>query len=583
MSMALSMRSTELAYQAYLTMVGQRSGLTIGFADCDTACTNGESVFIPERCLKTEEGRNLITGYVLHEAGHCRFSAKLHGNAFRHRLERDMLNCIEDVRIESEMCHIYRGAREIFENLFKGVFGTLSDTEIEKSLVGNPMRVFLNLVLIGSGEFSYAGSRRVTSYAQRLKDAVNGISPSLGDEAMGILSGIPQLTSTSDALSMAKSLYDLFLKHFGKGEKSGAEPKKEEEGKEEQGNPQSEGNLGNTGKAPNSKTERSNEQSVEKGDEASASRLESMTCDYESGSMDAELPLTQKFDLGAQLGVSEITEKRSEKLSNSSYGTTGTGSRNRRPENARRIGRIRLEGAKREANGLTRALRSFIETTDETDTEIASHGRRVDANKLYRIREGSLKVFRRTSENPEGSNTAVTLLLDVSGSMAGVIEEAVKAALSLRLALTNFAAGAAGTDTTSSSMWVFSGIPAGARVRKVVGHNEPIGPAQIEAIGAIDAYGSTPTEEALKVGAIELLTQIRANRKVMFLITDGCCHARPNVLEEIRKEGIEVYGFAIGDMVAEDLKNVLGEANCVEIHEGSMAKALFDLARRIFG
>ena len=102
--------------------LGDKLGVKVAFANA--ACTDGKHIFLPltfndERPLSREE----ILGFLVHEASHVRFTSFNAHKAIAHlpSIAQNLLNAIEDARIEQLICAQYAGASYLLNEAHKPV------------------------------------------------------------------------------------------------------------------------------------------------------------------------------------------------------------------------------------------------------------------------------------------------------------------------------------------------------------------------------------------------------------------------------------------------------------------------------
>jgi nitric oxide reductase activation protein len=207
-------------------------------------------------------------------------------------------------------------------------------------------------------------------------------------------------------------------------------------------------------------------------------------------------------------------------------------------------------------------------------------GRRLDARRLYRAAVGDERVFARRSPRP-APNTAVHLLVDLSGSMRDAVTRAngeqtsrgrlaLEAALALALALS-------GVPGVAVAATAFPGL--GGREDRVV-RILPYGATVRARAGAFvqSPRGDTPLTAALWHAAAALLERAE-ERRVALVLTDG----QPNdaastrrLLARCRASGLEVIGVGI----QVDVSPLFDVA--VEVREvADLKRALFGVAERL--
>ena len=193
---------------------------------------------------------------------------------------------------------------------------------------------------------------------------------------------------------------------------------------------------------------------------------------------------------------------------------------------------------KEEALRASIALRSRLQGLLQAKThKFMSYGRKgsLATKNLYRLSCGNPRVFQQPTES-QGLNTAVHLLLDVSGSMSGepiiiarqacyAVIKALSGIKGINPAVTAFPA-----DYTDNSV-----VP-------LVRHGEAL-PDYL----AVDASGTTPLAQALWWVMQEMI-QLREDRKIILILTDGmpdCFASASAALDTAKQIGLEVYGLGV--------------------------------------
>jgi nitric oxide reductase activation protein len=209
------------------------------------------------------------------------------------------------------------------------------------------------------------------------------------------------------------------------------------------------------------------------------------------------------------------------------------------------LARVQAESAR-----LTARLQGLVQASRLDRPRAVRQGRRVDARKLHRVAVADARLFARRHA-PVAPNTAVHLLVDLSGSMgANVLRAdgtqvsrsavALEAALALALALDAF-------PGVTVAVTAFPGLDGTAeRVTCMLGY----GQSPRAAAGAFiqPARGGTPMAQAIWYGAAELLLR-RESRRLLLVLTDG----EPDDIDEAarllrlcREAAIEPVGIGIG-------------------------------------
>ena len=207
-----------------------------------------------------------------------------------------------------------------------------------------------------------------------------------------------------------------------------------------------------------------------------------------------------------------------------------------------------------------------------------SAGKRMIGNAGTRMAQGDYKVFRQELTR-KLTNTAITILLDDSGSMKnekGQVAASATLALIKALEPINFVSTSVETFGTESSSNI---------VYKVKDFNESANQCA-DRLSEHLAYGGgyTPLLTGLWSG-LRSISQRKEARKILIVITDGEPDERPRCTELINRirtsQGVEVFGIGIGD--ANTLvKPLFGEQYAVSIKKiDQLASEVFKLSEQI--
>lgn len=225
-----------------------------------------------------------------------------------------------------------------------------------------------------------------------------------------------------------------------------------------------------------------------------------------------------------------------------------------------------------EAQAATAALRSRLVQLVQSQTKVkrktSRNGRRLNDRKLHRIKSGNLSVFKSASRK-KAVNTAVQVLLDRSGSMRDGITMAARSTLSLTAAMKNVPHLSVGAAMFPGSME--TAVTVLTRQDQTMNQTAGYYPE-------VQVEGCTPLLPALIWSGDNLVAQ-KEERKILFVVTDGAPDDMQDCIKtinDLRQGGIEVYGIGIG--VREKMMSALfgNEHVCIE-HVGELAEATFSL------
>lgn len=184
------------------------------------------------------------------------------------------------------------------------------------------------------------------------------------------------------------------------------------------------------------------------------------------------------------------------------------------------------------ASPLRRKLMSQLDALTNPGKRASNKGRRLSGRHLSRIVSGDPRVFEVSDDGYE-VDTAVLVLQDVSGSMAGQkVEVASQALFATALAMS-------GIDGLSFTAMTFPGNSI------VLRPNES--PRRVQSRFNLNAWGTTPMTSAVQVGT-RLLMQSGKARQIMIVLTDGTpddFESTATALAVAKGQGVEIYGVGI--------------------------------------
>ena len=226
---------------------------------------------------------------------------------------------------------------------------------------------------------------------------------------------------------------------------------------------------------------------------------------------------------------------------------------------------VLFKEAKLYSNGIRSQLVSLLQSSKKDRVSFKRTGTNLASSRVYRIKQGQFDVFK-TRQHHKKMNTAIQVLVDTSGSMAGSMGIVTQATSALSVALDDI-------PNLKHSVARFPASPlAGDSVSKLKGFNESA--KKVMSAFNMGHIGSTPTTEAM-VWAVKELISRKETRKMILLITDGgpddyfsCKY----MIDECIKAGIEVIGIGIHY----DITELVPESRIInDINE--LKKALFDM------
>ena len=231
------------------------------------------------------------------------------------------------------------------------------------------------------------------------------------------------------------------------------------------------------------------------------------------------------------------------------------------------------------SHALRGRLVNLIESSRKVPSSRGVHGNRFDRNKVWRYRLGDDKLRVRKHKKPD-VNTAVWLLLDVSGSMGDKIHLARQSLLAACLALESI-------DGTRVGAACFPHLIDGDDDHFPSGVGVILRPGESTRRNAsrfmLSADGGTPLAGALWWCGSQLLAMPEP-RRMLFVFTDGEpdeTETSQYALNVIDSVGVETYGMAIGSAARRPVQELF-KRNATVTDMRDLQKGMFDMLKSAY-
>ena len=490
------------------SILGDRYGVQVRIGGKE-ACTNGKVIHLPSLPTDCEpELLALAKGFTDHEAAHIRHTdfdvlkaANLDPATF------NLFNCLEDWRVEKKLSGIFPGCRRNLNWLIRRFF-----VEQAQPRAGDdsPALAVLDYVLLTVRAWDVD---EVTPARQNAANIMEQHFPGLKAAMDAILVKVYiHCPDTNAAVEYARQIA-LCIRQW--------EP------------PQP--------TATSKRTDTSDKRGMRQDTGAvndSASQIDQQLGPVQPSSVLSSLPLKALFHAEAQDLPQNIGEIMANELTNCSAEST-CDSLTVAVEGTRQTGPLLAEQklqALQASVALRMRLQGFLQAQTQKRSSIGRSGT-LHTSSLYRLQVGNARVFQKESEQ-QGINTAVHILLDASGSMAGApINLANRACFAVATALSRIRG-------VNQAVTAFPAVSEINSVFPVVRHGQHL-PDMFD----IRASGGTPLAGALW-WVLQTMLPLKEQRKMILVITDGMPDnslAANNVIGVAQKIGFEVYGLGIRD------------------------------------
>lgn len=555
---------------------GDKLGVRVQIGN-DQAYTDGETITVPNIPDTAKVAREALWGYLAHEAAHVRFTD--FSVERRRGLHAELSNVLEDARIEQEMPRVYPGTRKTMNSMAEymaeaGHYAHVSDDTHPANIILAYSLYWLQSKAVGqsvlepylesatralqdvfpSGVFTRLNVLlRKAAVAQSTEEAVSltdQILKMLEEEKEKEQSGDDQ-DQTPDSSDSSDSSSD----DTSSGDSADGDAEDDDSDGDDGGNSSGDGDDADDdptsqqgGAADGSSSESDSGQGRGASDkDRSSTEPEQLTGSSDGGTKANAIEQAlgaDESDLSDSAHQSFVRELQdlAQEQGDDQYVTV----RDSVPAISTELGSEMAAKVKSTSAKIRSQLYGLVQAKQRSAHATKRRGKRLDKGKLYRLSSGDTRVFRQRDEQNR-PNTAIHLVVDISGSMGNLVGGANKAtatravvaqeaALALSLALEAI-------PGVNPAVTYFGGYKS---MWSVVRHGESVKANQSRFRQA--HTGSTPMAEAVWNAGYQLV-QTKEPRKLMIVVTDGepdVPAATVKALELCENTGIELAGIGIG-------------------------------------
>lgn len=530
-------RDQELAGLAMTLGRDAKIKITVG-GDNSYCKADGSHINIA-RMPSTPLGRMLMTGLVFHEVGHKNYTT---GGARPDGLLGDMINVIEDIRVDKKTIKGRPGTCFNLEAVTTHYMnkGSLEPQNLQQALLGKVMAYGFGTVLKQSAIIP------LEELCNEMMDDAFGSS--FIDDVELIIKDMHNLRTTADSRVMAQKLIDLLIQQQQQKPQLHTAPQSKHSAQQQQQSAQSQHSSSGNHNIGGSATGTQNQ-----------SGQSNKTGNPHQGSQPMDTSGFGGNGAGSGGGVRPTPEEIAEMLRNKSgYGDLSSLIQEELDEMAVAVpvttriavpelpvfgtlkavhGRLNEVEALSASSRMRAKMLGMLQSVKRQPKAFGLSGRKLASGRLVKLAVGDPRIFRKKVEKTE-VNTAVAVLLDLSGSMSSRYAVANAAAFALHSTLF----GLKGVAVCSLE---FSGKQHQPEVNVLV----DFGRKPLSEKFNHHPFDGTPTDKAIWVGRAMLL-QRPEPRKIMLLITDGC----PDEGSETKaatlrcmKDGVEIAAIGIMD------------------------------------
>ncbi|MEG6501471.1 MULTISPECIES: cobaltochelatase CobT-related protein [unclassified Desulfovibrio] len=544
------------------SVLGDQYGVQVRIGGRE-ACTNGKIIHLPSLPMDCEpETLALAKGFCDHEAAHIRHTdfgvlnaANLDPVTF------NLFNCLEDWRVEKKLSAIFPGCRQNLNWLIRRFF-----VEQAQPRAGGdpPALAVLDYVLLTVRSWDVDAVNRIRLHAAAiLRKQFPGLKETLDAILVKVRIHCPD---TAAAIAYARQLSQSIQQWEPQQQAKNDESPAQNDGKKGDGHEiPRKGHASGTDTSIRDNADHSDSASQGDGIDlpACASQAQPFVLAGRAKKQLTALLHAEAQDLPQNLGellsatlTSQLAESSAESFTVAVEGFRQTGAL--------------PEEQKLQALQASIALRTRLQGLLQARTQRrCCIGRRgvLHPGSLYRLQVGNPSVFQKESVH-QGLNTAVHILLDVSGSMSGApIYLAKQACFAVAKALENI-------QGVNPAVTAFPALAGTSSVFPVMRHGQ-----KVPDCFNISASGGTPLAEALW-WVLQTMLPLKEQRKIILIITDGVPdrpQAAVKTLHVVQSLGFEVYGVGIQ---SDHIALLLPQTNRIINDLPDLAPAMFGLLQQ---
>lgn len=538
--------------------LARKNNVTVRFdKGATTAATNGKIIYLPLLKQVTKKVQDTLLGYLLHEVGHVKYTNFNVEN-------KHFVNLFEDHRIERLIRHSFGGGEETLLVTHKSHWNdvVIKIPNYETSTFGA-----VSNWLLGYGQKVTMQRNPPLAMLENCDQQLEKHWGKIQNKLFPFLEKSKFTSSSEDVAIISDEVVELL---------KALQPEEEKQQKQSS-DPNSEASAFDD--CEDESSDENEESSLKSNDEAGISGEDKYDSNVEGSSISIlDLEASQKAfeealrngeqspDFGDEIMDSlkdliQEAEKKGELLDETNLPAAESFS----------VGSTDLDYVEPDANvlqevvvssySLRLAIKRMTEDVSRNKPQASQRGRCVDRKRLSRIALGNPKVFMKKTEKV-AINAAVTIALDLSGSMAANFR--AKKALAAMLGLAQALYSTKGSTVRGT---IFPGK--GSTIEQVITRRAK----PDEKIAGLHAHGGTPIVEAILEAHEELLEQPE-QKKILFCITDGAISQEQFSYINGIAEGIKIYWIGIGiealpftDAICVDSAEQLGSALLKYTHD----------------
>lgn len=595
--------------------LGRNMGVRVE-VDAGHPRTDGNVIYLPSLPMEDPGVETLGLGFIIHEAGHIRYSDFSIDYREFSPIVRKLCGIMEDIRMEKCIIRDYPGALKKLQNLVQKLVqdGFFQPVSTETSPAGA-----LCGYLLFKGRARMLSQSALDDYAQAAQTILEGyMTPLAMTRINSVMAKVSGAKTESEIVELAREVAQILEEESERttppqnsdqnqqqqagddsqdqdqtsdqdqnqqtvdgddsdqGSDQAGDDAQDDDGDSPSGQSDSDADDDSSSDAGTSSSDDTSDEDSDSGNGQSSSTSGDMSQDEFDAAVQAmkDILATSESDSEELPGdISDAFEKLMKDEIQEAAEQRGNHAVSMKPTHiADYIQPGDHQKALDEAQAATAALRSRLIQMVQSQTKVkrktSRTGRRLNDRKLHRIKAGNLSVFKSASRK-KAVNTSVQILLDRSYSMATGMATASRSTLSLTAAMKkvpHLSVGAAMFPGNSESA-----VTVLTRQDQTMDQTAGFYPK-------VHVDGCTPLLPALVWSGDNLISQ-KEERKILFVVTDGApdqMHDCIEMIRNLRQGGIEVYGIGI-DVHETMMSTLFGKEHVCINHVGELAEATFSL------
>jgi len=558
------------AFPIVAAALGNKFGVKVSVGG-DDAYTTGDRIHLPALDTDDSNIKDVAWGYLAHEAAHVRFTDFVDfRNAATNPLRKNIVNILEDIRIEKSMQEPYPGTKRTTEKVVEYLVKTGGFDFVTKDQDPHPAKV-LSQFLLFRLRHDILGQKALDSFADSAESLLEETFPAGAvTRLFGLLSDVPHLNETRDCIRLADQILRMIQEEQEKAEEQARQQSQQQQSPSNSGGPSDPSDDSADDQSDDAPSDAEDSQMDQQSQPDNANGQSDTSSDvdnskdHQSGqgatsshsgaddpSQDAEQLaqiLTSVLSAGQDDLPDDLFEVAQALLGNqprNSYDSEIHLPLAMEPNRNLSIGNAILSRALSESGKIRASLQGLIQSSRYERPINKRSGNRIDGRKLVRLSQGDSRVFERRTHK-QAPNTALHLLVDASGSMNNRISQTSPLTLA-HVAMDSAVALALALEGISGVNPAITRFPHRDtdNVNPLLKHGQKVRP-NAPAFSAI-TNGGTPLHTALWYAAASVMAT-REDRKVIMVLTDGepdDYDAAKSVIRRCGATGIELVGVGI--------------------------------------